>query len=161
MGDDRVRVAYPLPEVLFRVVRPAGQIPSRAHRTDAGFDLHATERVWLGNGPGSRIRSVGVIGTGVAVAIPEGHVGMVCSRSGLAAQGVIVANAPGIIDPGYRGELKVILANIGHGDTFTVRAGDRVAQLVIVPAPALEAVTVGEFPERTDRGTGGLGSTGR
>lgn len=133
---------------------PDAHLPTRAHPTDAGLDLRASTRATIPSGGRA------VIPTGVAVAIPEGHVGLVAPRSGLArTHGVTVANAPGIIDAGYRGEIQVILAN--HGRTpFRLIAGDRIAQLVIVPIATPELHVVDAL-EDGDRGDAGFGSTGR
>jgi dUTP pyrophosphatase len=139
----------------FRRLVPAAIPPSRAHEGDAGYDLHAAEPVTLG--PGQRA----VVGTGIAVAIPDGHAGLVLPRSGLAFKhGIALVNAPGLIDAGYRGELRVLLLNTDREEPFDVEPGDRIAQLVVVKveAPALEEL---ELLEDTARGPGGLGSTGR
>ena len=130
-------------------------VPSfhRAHPSDAGLDLHSTEGLDLGSG----LRAL--VGTGLAVAIPEGCVGLVCSRSGLTLKrGLAVANAPGIVDSGYRGEIKVVLHNIGPYRA-KVRRGDRIAQLVIVPFQRVDPVLIDVLPEG-DRGAAGFGSTG-
>lgn len=128
-------------------------IPIRAHPDDAGLDLIANEEITIL--PGSRA----LVGTGIAIALPPGTVGMVCPRSGLAAkQGVTVLNAPGIVDAGYRGEVKVILVN--HSDSpARIMVGDRIAQLVITPA-LTPVVHVVEDLDATARGEGGFGSTG-
>jgi dUTP pyrophosphatase len=136
-------------------LRPDAVIPVRAHATDAGLDLCAVETVGLA--PGARA----AVATGLAVAIPSGWAGLVVPRSGLALkQGVTVANAPGLIDAGYRGELKVILVNLG-ADPHHIAVGDRIAQLVLTPVwdGALDEVDV--LPDSDGRGTGGFGSTGR
>ena len=128
--------------------------PARAHEHDAGLDLHAAEAVSLG--PGERAS----VGTGVAVAIPEGLAGLVLPRSGLAARhGIALVNAPGLIDAGYRGELRVLLLNTDRDAAFEVLPGDRIAQLVLVPhtEPELEEVP---FLDATQRGARGFGSTG-
>lgn len=107
--------------------------------------------------PGERV----AIGTGLTVAIPAGWAGLVVPRSGLARRhGVTVANAPGLIDSGYRGELIVLLVNLGD-EAVSIAPGDRIAQLVVVPCPALDIVEVDELPESDGRGTSGFGSTGR
>lgn len=128
-------------------------IPVRAHHDDAGLDLIASEDASIP--PGGHA----AVGTGVAIALPASSVGMVCPRSGLAAKHrVSVLNAPGIVDAGYRGEVKVILVN--HGDVeFAVHAGDRIAQLVITPILTPPVTVVGSL-DSTDRGAGGFGSTG-
>lgn len=130
-------------------------LPSRAHAGDAGLDLVAAEDVVLA--PGGRA----AVATGWSVAIPEGMAGLVVPRSGNALRhGLTVANAPGLIDSGYRGELKVILINLG-ADPFSVVTGDRIAQLVITPVALGLAVEVDSLPESDGRGEGGFGSTGR
>ena len=136
-------------------LRPDAVIPVRAHPTDAGLDLCAIEAVELA--PGTRV----AVATGLSVAIPTGWAGLVVPRSGLAlTQGVTVANAPGLIDAGYRGELKVILINLDT-DPHQVAVGDRIAQLVLTPVwdGALDEVQT--LPDSDGRGTGGFGSTGR
>jgi dUTP pyrophosphatase len=129
--------------------------PTRAHDGDAGFDLYAVEPVRLG--PGERAS----VGTGIAVAIPEGWAGLVLPRSGLAARhGITIPNAPGLIDAGYRGELRVLLLNADPGEAFEVAPGDRIAQLLLVRHEAPEVVEV-ESLDETVRGAGGFGSSGR
>lgn len=136
-------------------LRPDAVVPRRAYPGDAGLDLVACEEVVIE--PGGRA----VVGTGLAVAVPAGHAGLVVPRSGIAARhGISVVNGPGLIDPGYRGEVKVILLNTDRAEPFRVEAGDRLAQLVIVEVSALEPVEVDELDE-TERGAGGLGSSGR
>jgi dUTP pyrophosphatase len=138
----------------FRRLADGVRPPARAHEGDAGLDLHAAEGVVIA--PGERAS----VGTGVAVAIPEGHAGLVVPRSGLAARsGISVVNAPGLIDSGYRGELRVLLLNTDREQPFSVEPGDRIAQLVIVAVSAAEPVEA-ELDE-TLRGAGGFGSTGR
>jgi dUTP pyrophosphatase len=131
----------------------SSRIPAYAHPGDAGADLAASEATVID--PGGRA----LVGTGLVLAIPEGHAGLVIPRSGLAIRsGVTVLNAPGLIDAGYRGEVKVALIN--HSDEpFTIAPGDRIAQLVVV---RVEAVTFEEVDdvETTSRGDGGFGSTG-
>jgi len=138
----------------FTRLTPAGVTPARAHEDDAGYDLSAAERASLG--PGERVS----VGTGIAVAIPDGHAGLVLPRSGPAARhGIALVNAPGLIDAGYRGELRVLLLNTDRVERFEVAPGDRIAQLVIVrhETPAfVEVEALGDTP----RGTGGFGSTG-
>lgn len=129
--------------------------PTRAHDDDAGYDLRASEAATLP--PGGRES----VGTGVAVAIPEGHAGLVLPRSGLAARhGISLVNAPGLIDAGYRGEVRVLLLNTDREASFDIAPGDRIAQLVIVRHEAPELVEVDSLDE-TVRGDGGFGSTGR
>ena len=130
-------------------------MPERAYAGDAGLDLVACEAAEIG--PGERA----VVGTGLAVAIPEGHAGFVQPRSGLAAEhGITVLNTPGLIDSGYRGELRVILLNTDGSEAFTVEPGMRIAQLVVVPLASLETAEVEELPE-TERGVRGFGSSSR
>ena len=128
-------------------------MPRRAYAGDAGLDLTTCERIELA--PGER----GVAPIGVAVAIPEGYAGFVQPRSGLAERnGIAVVNSPGLVDSGYRGELRVILLNTDPVETFVAEAGDRVAQLVVLPVPALELVEVDELPP-SERGARGFGSS--
>jgi dUTP pyrophosphatase len=139
----------------FRRLKVAARPPTQAHDGDAGYDLHAAEAATIG--PGERAS----VGTGIAVAIPEGQAGLVVPRSGLAARhGISVVNAPGLIDSGYRGELRVLLLNTDRSESFTVEPGDRIAQLVLVRVETEELEEVAELDE-TVRGVGGFGSTGR
>lgn len=136
-------------------LRPDAVLPQRAHPDDAGLDLAACERYTIG--PGDRA----TVGTGIAVALPVGHAGLVVPRSGIAARnGISVVNGPGLIDAGYRGEIKVILLNTDRTEPFEVAPGDRIAQLVVVPIAATEVAEVAELDD-TARGDGGLGSSGR
>ena len=135
-------------------VRENAVLPSRTYAGDAGLDLSACERVELA--PGERA----VVGTGLAVAIPEGYAGFVLPRSGLAARhGLTKVNTPGLVDSGYRGEIKVILLNTDRHEPFVVEPGMRIAQLVVLALPQVRAVEVAELPE-SERGPGGLGSSG-
>lgn len=128
--------------------------PRHAHEGDGGVDLRARESVVVD--PGTRF----AMPTGVAVAVPDGFAGLVTPRSGLAARhGVTVLNAPGLVDAGYRGEIEVILANLGD-EPYRVERGDRIAQLVVVPVAVQEYEIVDTLPD-SDRGEGGFGSTGR
>jgi len=128
-------------------------VPAHAHPGDGGVDLHARESVTLAAGERA------IVPTGVAVAIPAGHAGLVTPRSGLAARaGIGVVNGPGLVDSGYRGEIKVILVNHGQDPVEIVR-GDRIAQLVVVPVAEQDFEVVDELPDSA-RGEGGLGSTG-
>ena len=137
-----------------RKVRPDAVLPSRAYDGDAGLDLPAAEAVVLA--PGERA----VVGTGLAVAVPEGHAGFVQPRSGLAAKhGITIVNAPGLVDSGYRGEVKVVLLNTGD-EPFAVEPGMRIAQFVVLPVAAVELVEVADLPD-TERGKRGHGSSGR
>ena len=141
--------------LLFRRLSEAARPPAQAHEGDAGYDLHAAEAATIG--PGERAS----VGTGIAIAIPEGQAGLVIPRSGLAARhGISVVNAPGLIDSGYRGELRVLLLNTDTDEAFTVQPGDRIAQLVLVAVETPELLEVEELDE-TVRGAGGFGSTGR
>jgi len=141
-------------KIPFVALDSALEPPRVAHPGDAGVDLRAATTLSLG--PGERA----VVPTGVAVGLPEGHAGLVVPRSGLAARhGITVLNAPGLIDAGYRGEVKVILVNLGQ-ETVEVARGERIAQLVVVPVATPEPVRV-EVLDETVRGAGGLGSTGR
>jgi dUTP pyrophosphatase len=136
-------------------LRDDAVLPRQAYEGDAGLDLVACERVTLA--PGERA----VVATGIAVAIPEGHAGFVQPRSGLAARhGLGVVNSPGLVDSGYRGELKVVLLNTDPREPFTVEPGMRIAQLVILPVPAVELVEADELPESAERGARGFGSSG-
>ena len=129
-------------------------IPAYAREGDAGLDLHAAEDVTLA--PGARA----LVGTGIAVALPPGCAGFVVPRSGLALRhGVSIVNAPGLIDAGYRGEVKVLLVNHDPAASVTLRRGDRIAQLVVQRAERAELVEVDELPSSA-RGAGGFGSTG-
>lgn len=130
-------------------------LPTRAHEGDAGLDLYACEAAHIG--PGERWG----VGTGVGVAIPEGHAGLVLPRSGLARDhGIGLINSPGLIDSGYRGELRVLLLNTDPAETFRVEPGDRIAQLVLVPIALATPVEVDSL-EDSMRGEGGFGSSGR
>lgn len=136
-----------------RRLRPEAVLPSRAYEGDAGLDLSSAEALVLA--PGERA----VIGTGLAVAVPEGHAAFVQPRSGLAARhGITIVNAPGLVDSGYRGEVKVVLLNTGD-EPFAVEPGMRIAQLVVLPVASPEPVEVDELPG-SDRGERGHGSSG-
>ena len=128
-------------------------LPRQAYPGDAGLDLAACERVLLG--PGERA----TVGTGVAVAIPPGYAGYVQPRSGLAERhGITIVNSPGLVDAGYRGEVRVVLLNTDRRETFVVEPGMRIAQLVVLPVPELELVEVDELPA-AERGVRGFGSS--
>jgi dUTP pyrophosphatase len=128
-------------------------LPSRAYPGDAGLDLAACERVELA--PGERA----LVPTGLAVAIPEGYAGFVQPRSGLASDhGITIVNTPGLVDSGYRGELRVALLNTDRRSTFVVEPSMRIAQLVVVPVPGVAPVEVDELPE-SERGVRGFGSS--
>ena len=136
-------------------LREGASLPSRAHEGDAGLDLYACEATTLG--PGERAS----VPTGLAVEIPAGHAGLVLPRSGLAARhGITLGNAPGLIDSGYRGEVKVLLLNTDREQSFDVEPGDRIAQLLLVPYAEAEPVLASDL-EASARGGGGFGSSGR
>jgi dUTP pyrophosphatase len=140
-------------ELAIQRLREGAVVPERAYSGDAGLDLAACERVELG--PGERA----VVGTGLAVAIPDGYAGFVQPRSGLAARhGLSVVNSPGLVDSGYRGELRVVLLNTDPGERFVVEPGMRIAQLVVLPVPELEVLEVDELPA-SERGVRGFGSS--
>jgi dUTP pyrophosphatase len=137
-----------------RLLHPLARAPERARAGDAGYDLRCVEGFSLA--PGQRA----TVGTGVAIALPAGVAALVVPRSGLASRcGLSVVNGPGLIDPGYRGEIGVVLVNLGD-ETFAGEPGDRIAQLVLVPFLAPELRVVEELPA-SERGTGGFGSSGR
>jgi dUTP pyrophosphatase len=137
-----------------RRLDPSLPLPRYARASDAGLDLHAAAPVELA--PGARA----LVATGLALAIPAGYAGLVLPRSGLALRnGVTVLNAPGLIDAGYRGEVKVLLINHDPITTVTLARGERIAQLVVQPVESAELVEVDELPD-SERGAGGFGSTG-
>ena len=139
--------------VAIRRLREEAVLPRRSYPGDAGLDLSACDGLELG--PGERA----VVATGLAVAIPEGFAGFVQPRSGLAAEhGLSVVNAPGLIDSGYRGEVRVVLLNTDKERTFTIEPGMRIAQLVVLPVPELDVEEVAELPE-SERGERGFGSS--
>jgi dUTP diphosphatase len=141
-------------EVPFRKLRPEARLPSYAHPGDAGLDLASAVDAEVR--PGERV----MIPTGVAVAIPEGHAGLVLPRSGLASrEGLTLANAPGLIDAGYRGEVTCAVVNLDRERPVTIRKGDRIAQLVIVPVVLVTSTWSEELPP-SERGEGGFGSSG-
>jgi dUTP pyrophosphatase len=141
-------------DVLVTRLRDDAVLPARAYPGDAGLDLVACERHEIG--PGERA----LVGTGIAVAIPEGHAGLVTPRSGLAAKnGVTIVNAPGLVDSGYRGELRVILHNTDRREPLVVEPGMRIAQLVVVAVPEAVLREVDELPA-SERGASGFGSSG-
>jgi len=141
-------------ELPIQRLRDGAVVPERAYEGDAGLDLAACERVELA--PGERA----IVGTGLAVAIPEGYAGFVQPRSGLADRhGISIVNSPGLIDSGYRGELKVILLNTDRSKPFVIEPGMRIAQLVVLAVPELELLELDELPA-TERGVRGHGSSG-
>jgi dUTP pyrophosphatase len=142
-------------ELRFQLLDQGARLPTRAHEGDAGLDLYASEAATIE--PGARAS----VGTGVAVEIPPGHAGLVLPRSGLAARhGIALVNAPGLIDAGYRGELRVLLLNTDPGERFVVGPGDRIAQLLVTPFAQVEPAA-GERLAESARGDGGFGSSGR
>jgi dUTP pyrophosphatase len=138
-----------------RKLDPGVPLPSRAHPGDAGLDLHSAEDVAIA--PGERA----VVGTGIALAVPDGHAGFIVPRSGLAARaGLSLVNTPGVVDAGYRGEVRLLIVNLDPREKIEIRRGDRVAQLLVVPVAPTEVVEVDELPA-SERGPAGFGSTGR
>jgi dUTP diphosphatase len=138
-------------ELIIRRLHPDAQMPAGAYEGDAGLDLASVEEAVLA--PGERR----TVATGLAVAIPDGHAGFVQPRSGLASRhGITVVNAPGLIDAGYRGELKVVLLNTDPDEPFHVRPGDRIAQLVVLALPRITVTEADDLPpsERAERGFG-------
>lgn len=136
------------------VLTTALEPPRYAHHDDAGADLCAAEAVVLA--PGERA----TVGTGVALALPEGYAGFVVPRSGLAARhGITIVNAPGTVDAGYRGEIRVTLLNTDAATPYAVSVGDRIAQLIVMPVTRARFVHVDELPDSA-RGANGFGSTG-
>jgi dUTP pyrophosphatase len=141
-------------ELPFKRLDPAAELPAQAHEGDAGLDLCSTIDVEVL--PGERA----MVPTGLSVAIPDGHAGMVLPRSGLASrQGLTLANAPGLIDSGYRGEVTCALVNLDRDQAVKIRRGDRIAQLVVVALPQILPSWVDDLPP-SSRGEGGFGSTG-
>ena len=143
------------PELPVLRLDPGMPLPVYAHPGDAGADLCAAADVVLP--PGGRA----TVGTGIAIAVPDGYAAFVHPRSGLAARhGITLVNAPGTVDAGYRGEVRVVLLNTDPAEPFTVRRGDRIAQLVVQPVTRVRFLDVAELPP-SHRGEGGFGSTGR
>lgn len=140
-------------ELPIQRLRDDAVVPTRAYTGDAGLDLAACERVELA--PGARA----TVATGLAVAIPEGYAGFVQPRSGLAAKhGITIVNTPGLVDSGYRGELKVVLLNTDAHEPFVIESGMRIAQLVVLEVPPVDPVEVEELPA-SERGVRGFGSS--
>jgi dUTP pyrophosphatase len=141
-------------QLLVKRLDPDAPVPERAHPGDAGLDLRSAIDVEVK--PGERA----LVATGIAIAIPEGHAGLVLPRSGLASRhGLTMANAPGLIDAGYRGEVICAVVNLDRDSAVMIRRGDRIAQLVLITIPDVEPAVVDELPP-TSRGDGGFGSTG-
>jgi dUTP pyrophosphatase len=140
-------------ELPIRRLRDDAVVPERAYAGDAGLDLASCERVELR--PGERA----TVGTGLAIAIPDGYAGFVQPRSGLAARhGLTIVNTPGLVDSGYRGELRIVLLNTDESEPFVVEPGMRIAQLVVLQVPGIDPVEVDELPE-SERGVRGFGSS--
>jgi dUTP pyrophosphatase len=140
-------------ELPIQRLRDDAVVPRRAYSGDAGLDLSACDRVELG--PGVRAS----VGTGLAVAIPDGYAGFVQPRSGLALRhGITIVNTPGLVDSGYRGELRVVLLNTDDAEPFVVEPGMRIAQLVVLPIPEVDPIEVEELPA-SERGVRGFGSS--
>ena len=136
------------------VLISASVVPEYAHPGDAGADLTSTESLSLA--PGSRA----TIGTGVSIALPDGYVAFVVPRSGLAARhGITIVNSPGTVDAGYRGEIRITMLNTDSENAFEITAGDRIAQLIVMPVSRARFIPVASLPG-TQRGSGGFGSTG-
>jgi dUTP pyrophosphatase len=141
-------------ELRFTKLSEKATLPTRAHDSDAGLDLYAAESARIV--PGARVS----VGTGLAVAVPEGLAGLVLPRSGLALKhGVTLVNSPGLIDPGYRGEVRIVLLNTDQTIDFKCTPGDRIAQLLLVPI-ATASPTKADALEDSLRGAGGFGSSG-
>lgn len=141
-------------ELLVKRLDPDAPVPARAHPGDAGFDLRSGIDIEVK--PGERA----LVPTGIAIAVPEGHAGLVLPRSGLASRhGLTMANAPGLIDAGYRGEVICAVVNLDRDSAVMIKRGDRIAQLVLIAVPDVEPRVVDELPVTT-RGEGGFGSTG-
>ena len=141
-------------DLKFRLLEPGALLPKRADDDDAGLDLHALAPATIGAGERA------AIGTGIAVEVPSGHAGLVLPRSGLALKhGIALVNAPGLIDSGYRGEIRVLLLNTDNEHDFEIEPGQRIAQLLIVPFAQATPIEVGELSD-TRRGLGGFGSSG-
>ena len=145
-----------LDQLHVRLLRSGARPPARSRPGDAGYDLHSAEGFSLW--PGERVTAP----TGVSIALPPGVAGLVVPRSGLAARhGISLVNGPGLIDPNYRGEVRVVLINLGDA-RFEAAPGDRIAQLVLVPFATPDALVVDELPPSgDDRGEQGFGSSGR
>ena len=151
-GPDSGR-AMPL-QLPFRRLDASASLPAYARPGDAGLDLASSLEIEVG--PGERA----LVPTGVAVAIPDGYAGLVLPRSGLASRlGLTLANSPGLIDAGYRGEVRCAVVNLDRNHPVTIKRGSRIAQLVVVPAPAAQPVWMDDLPP-SERGEGGFGSTG-
>lgn len=142
-------------ELKVQLLSESATLPTRAHEGDAGLDLYAAEAAHIG--PGERWQ----VATGIAVEIPTGHAGLVLPRSGLAKRhGISVVNSPGLIDAGYRGEVKVLLLNNDPAEIFRIEPGDRIAQLLVTPYASVSPVQADSLTS-TERGEGGFGSSGR
>ena len=150
----RSRLGGPMEELRFIRLSDKATLPSRAHDNDAGLDLYSAEGARIG--PGQRVS----VGTGLAVAIPEGLAGLVMPRSGLALKhGIALVNSPGLIDPGYRGELRVLLLNTDTSSEFRVSSGERIAQFLLVPIAHVTPLEADSL-DSSVRGPSGFGSSG-
>jgi dUTP pyrophosphatase len=139
---------------VIEVLIGSGQLPEYSHPGDAGADLHAAEAATLA--PGQRA----TVGTGVSIALPDGFVGFVVPRSGLAAKhGITIVNSPGTVDAGYRGEIRVTLLNTDTAASYSIAVGDRIAQLIVQPVTRARFIPVERLPG-SERGESGFGSTG-
>jgi dUTP diphosphatase len=146
--------SYPMDELRFIKLSETATLPTRAHDSDGGLDLYAAEGARIPSGARASV------GTGLAVAIPEGLAGLVLPRSGLALkQGVALVNSPGLIDPGYRGEVRVLLLNTDQSVEYQCAPGDRIAQLLLVPIATPSPVQTDEL-DSSIRDAGGFGSSG-
>lgn len=141
-------------ELKVKLLAPGAQLPTRANPGDAGLDLYAAEAARVG--PGERA----MVGCGIALEVPEGHAALVLPRSGIAARhGIALVNSPGLIDSGYRGEVRVLLLNTDREQPFIVETGARIAQLLLTPFTEAAPVEVADLSE-SERGSGGFGSSG-
>jgi dUTP pyrophosphatase len=153
--DEHSRHEFPVVEVQFTIADGARR-PAAAHAWDAGYDLTAAEHAELLPAGGRQL-----VGTGIRIALPDGYAALVLPRSGLAAKhGVTVINAPGLIDAGYRGEVRVAMVNHDPHEPYAISPGDRIAQLVVIPVTTVSWREVTSLPP-SERGTGGFGSSGR
>lgn len=142
-------------DVRIKILEPDFEAPKYANPGDAGLDLCSTRDLEIEAG------SRALVPCGIAIEIPDGYAGLVIPRSGLAIKhGISIVNAPGLIDSGYRGEIKVVLVNTDKNHTFQIKRGDRIAQMMIIAYPSINLVVSEELSD-TDRGSGGFGSTGR
>jgi dUTP pyrophosphatase len=154
IATERATTLAEMEELRFTKLSEKATLPTRAHDNDAGLDLYSAEAARIV--PGARV----TVGTGLAMAVPDGLAGLVLPRSGLALKhGVTLVNSPGLIDPGYRGEVRVVLLNTDQTIAFQVKPGDRIAQLLLVPIATASPMQADALDEST-RGEGGFGSSG-